>query len=141
MDSETPPIFEAMGLVKVFPGRRGGVRALDGVDVALCKGKSLGIVGESGAGKSTILNILLGIEAPSAGTCASTVRRWPRGAGSRWHDSAARCRSCSRTPRPPWIRACASVPSLPPLRCLKIPGDHPRAYTRSSQKSGLTPPW
>jgi ABC-type glutathione transport system ATPase component len=62
------PIFEARSLVKKFHGRRGVVEALGGVDLTLRAGSSLGIVGESGAGKSTILNVLLGIERADSGT-------------------------------------------------------------------------
>ena len=62
------PIFETKDLVKTFNQRGGSLNALDGIDLTLRSGVSLGIVGESGAGKSTILDILLGIEKPTRGT-------------------------------------------------------------------------
>ena len=47
-----------------FPSRRGMV-AVDGVSLSLEKGEILGVVGESGAGKSTIGNAVIGLlEAP-----------------------------------------------------------------------------
>ncbi|MDR2240090.1 MAG: ABC transporter ATP-binding protein [Zoogloeaceae bacterium] len=48
-----------------FPSRRGARTAVDGITLALNKGEILGVVGESGAGKSTIGNAVIGLlEAP-----------------------------------------------------------------------------
>ncbi|KDB58035.1 ABC transporter, ATP-binding protein [Bordetella bronchiseptica B18-5 (C3)] len=48
-----------------FPSRRGTLVAVDGVSLSLEKGEILGVVGESGAGKSTIGNAVIGLlEAP-----------------------------------------------------------------------------
>ncbi|MHB8189291.1 MAG: ABC transporter ATP-binding protein [Ferrimicrobium sp.] len=51
-------------------GRRGGrlVRAVDGVDIAVFRGETLGIVGETGSGKSTLGRLLIGLLSPSSGT-------------------------------------------------------------------------
>jgi oligopeptide/dipeptide ABC transporter ATP-binding protein len=69
------PIFEVRGLVKHFPiggGLRwrrntGFIQAVDGVDFAVHKGETLGLVGESGCGKSTVARTLMRLEEPSAG--------------------------------------------------------------------------
>jgi ABC-type glutathione transport system ATPase component len=45
----------------------GSQRVLDDVSLSVDEGASLGLVGESGAGKSTILRLLLGLAAPSEG--------------------------------------------------------------------------
>lgn len=50
-----------------YPGRRTGL-ALDGVSMSVLTGRHVGVVGESGAGKSTVLRILLGLAAPDSGT-------------------------------------------------------------------------
>jgi oligopeptide transport system ATP-binding protein len=69
------PILEVRDLVKHYPLTRGivfrkqvgAVRAVDGVSFTLRKGETLGIVGESGCGKSTVARLLVGLERPTAG--------------------------------------------------------------------------
>ncbi|MGV9938182.1 ABC transporter ATP-binding protein [Streptomyces sp. NPDC003401] len=70
------PILEVTGLVKHYPLTRGillkkqvgAVKAVDGVDFTLRRGETLGIVGESGCGKSTVAKMLVNLEKPTAGT-------------------------------------------------------------------------
>ncbi len=65
MMSEPTPLLELRNLDTVFPTRRGLVRAVDGVSLSLQRGEILGIVGESGCGKSvTMLSILRLIASP-----------------------------------------------------------------------------
>ncbi len=45
----------------------GGIRALDGVDLVVARGSIHALLGENGAGKSTILKILRGVQPPDAG--------------------------------------------------------------------------
>lgn len=52
---ENKKLLELNGLTTIFPTKRGEVRAVDGVDLTLSQGEILGLVGESGCGKSTVL--------------------------------------------------------------------------------------
>jgi putative ABC transport system ATP-binding protein len=55
------------GLVKIYKVANLEVVALQGLDLAVARGEMLGIVGASGSGKSTLMNILGGLDRPSAG--------------------------------------------------------------------------
>ncbi len=55
------------GLVKIYKVANLEVVALQGLDLAVRRGEMLGIVGASGSGKSTLMNILGGLDRPSAG--------------------------------------------------------------------------
>jgi ABC-2 type transport system ATP-binding protein len=58
------PAIEAIDLVKAYPG---GVRALDGLSIAVEGGAIFGLLGPNGAGKSTTVKILTTLARPDAG--------------------------------------------------------------------------
>jgi oligopeptide transport system ATP-binding protein len=64
------PILRARDLHKRYPvrGTKTEVRAVDGVSFDLHRGETLGIVGESGCGKSTTARLLVRLEAPTSGS-------------------------------------------------------------------------
>ncbi|MHB8961520.1 MAG: ATP-binding cassette domain-containing protein, partial [Candidatus Limnocylindrales bacterium] len=74
-DTSGEPLLRVEGLVKHFPLTQGivfkktvgQVRAVDGVSFSLDKGETLGLVGESGCGKSTVSKLIMHLEKPTAG--------------------------------------------------------------------------
>jgi ABC-2 type transport system ATP-binding protein len=66
------PAVEIRGLVKDFKTsfRRQLLRAVDGVSLRIMPGEVYGLIGPNGSGKSTTMKALLGLVAPTSGTCA-----------------------------------------------------------------------
>jgi peptide/nickel transport system ATP-binding protein len=69
------PLLAVRGLVKHFPlpredffGKRKVVRAVDGVDLDIAPGETVGMVGESGCGKSTFARLVVCVHEPTAGS-------------------------------------------------------------------------
>ena len=60
-------ILEARGLKKYYGKGETQVRALDGVDLDIERGKFTAIIGKSGSGKSTLLHMIGGLDTPTAG--------------------------------------------------------------------------
>jgi peptide/nickel transport system ATP-binding protein len=74
-DETAVPIMTATGVAVWFPIRKGVlqrtagyVRAVDGVDLTIKKGRTLALVGESGCGKTTLGRALIRLLRPTAGT-------------------------------------------------------------------------
>ncbi len=60
-------ILEVKNLKKYFPTKKGLLHAVDGIGFAINKGETLGLVGESGCGKSTAGRAILRLHEPTAG--------------------------------------------------------------------------
>jgi ABC-2 type transport system ATP-binding protein len=70
--AEPAPAVEITNLVKDFKTsfRRQKLRAVDGVSLRIMPGEVYGLIGPNGSGKSTTMKALLGLVAPTAGSCA-----------------------------------------------------------------------
>lgn len=74
IDTSSSPLLKVSNLKKHFAVRRGllqrttgRIKAVDGVDFTIEPGKTLGLVGESGCGKSTVARLVLRLFTPDAG--------------------------------------------------------------------------
>jgi oligopeptide transport system ATP-binding protein len=73
--TERAPLVRLEGVKKYFPISRGiifqkhigDVHAVDGIDLEVHKGETLGLVGETGCGKSTLARVVMGLHKPTAG--------------------------------------------------------------------------
>ena len=69
------PLIELTGVEKVYRMGKLDYRALRGVDLAIASGEMTAVVGPSGSGKSTILNMITGIDRPTAGAVTVDGKR------------------------------------------------------------------
>lgn len=62
------PAIDVAGVSKTYPAARGVLAVLERVSFRVEPGEFLALLGPSGGGKSTLLNLIAGLEAPDAGT-------------------------------------------------------------------------
>ena len=98
------PLLDAKDLVRRYSMRRGllgravDVTAVAGVSLTLERGRTLGLVGESGCGKSTTGRMVLGLEAPDAGSVAFEGRPMPASGTETWRALRARMQMVFQDP-------------------------------------------
>ena len=64
---EKNTLIDCDALVKIYKSKDVEVMALQGLDLKINKGEILAIIGKSGSGKSTLMNMIGGLERPTAG--------------------------------------------------------------------------
>jgi putative ABC transport system ATP-binding protein len=64
---ENEALIELHGVVKKYTGTAGSVTALNGVDLQIGAGEFVVVLGKSGAGKTTLVNMITGIDRPTSG--------------------------------------------------------------------------
>jgi putative ABC transport system ATP-binding protein len=67
-EPQTAPAISLRGVGKAYSTPAGSFTALADIDLDLARGEFLAVIGKSGSGKSTLINVLTGIDQPSAGT-------------------------------------------------------------------------
>ena len=83
------PVIELRDVRVVHRTRTGGlfrpgrVKAVDGVDFTISRGETVGIVGESGCGKTTLARVLVGLQRPTSGEVLFRGRPLRYGAAAR----------------------------------------------------------
>lgn len=65
--SDPPRLIDLRQVVKTYPTPAGDFTALDGINLTARTGEFVAIVGKSGSGKSTLINMISGIDHPTAG--------------------------------------------------------------------------
>jgi len=140
------PVLEMRGVTQAYAlqrrsllGPRPQLTILDSVDFSVKPGQAVGLVGESGAGKTTMTRIMTGLELPQTGKVLFDGRDvWD---GDKGHRAAFRraVQIVMQNPRSsldPRMRVGVSL--LEPLRSLGIAGDHAARVQEVIDQVGLT---
>jgi len=75
--TDLAPVLDLSDLVCIHGSGNNALRAVDGVSLSILPGQTLGLVGESGCGKSTMARTVAGLMEPSAGFVRLNGRVWP----------------------------------------------------------------
>ena len=115
-------------------------KVLDSIDFDVCAGEAVGLVGESGAGKTTLTRILTGMERPQAGSVhfeGQDIWTGAREQRARFRRSVQMVLQNPRSSLDPRMRVGSAL--LEPLRSLRIEGDHMARVFEVLDQVGLDP--
>ena len=87
------PLIICDNLVKIYQMADLEIVALQGLDLVVQEGELMALVGPSGSGKSTLMNILGGLDRPSAGRVKKPLRLKAQSGRRRWksHEGLGQC--------------------------------------------------
>lgn len=133
-------LLELRDVSRIYKSRFEETHALDGVSLTVTEGKSCGIVGESGAGKSTILGLLLGLDQPTSGEVLFRGEPLPQRDRARMKAFRSQVQMVFQDPRSS-LDPRMSVGRIiaEPLRSLRVPGDHRARVHEVMEWVGLEP--
>ena len=138
MSDET--LLELREVSRVYRSRTEETHALEDVSLRVTRGHSCGIVGESGAGKSTILNLLLGLDDPTVGEVLWKGEPLPRRDRARMKDFRRQVQMVFQDPRSSLDpRMSVGRINSEPLRSLGVPGNHRERVHEVMEWVGLDP--
>ena len=142
----TAPLLEAKGLVRRYVMRRGvfgktvPVEAVAGISLDLRVGETLGLVGESGCGKSTAGRLVLGLETPDEGSVRFDGAPMPEPGTDAWRKLRARMQLVFQDPLGALDRRITIGEQIAePLVIHATPGDHAARVAELLAAVGLRP--
>ena len=128
-------LIELHGLVKTYRSAAGDFTALKGVDLEVDCGEFVAVIGKSGSGKSTLVNMITGIDRPTAGEILVGDTRYPD----------AQRRQAGRVARP---QRRGHLPVLPTAADPDRGGKHhaahgllPHVLAARAARAGAAPAW
>ena len=123
----------------IFQRQIGAVQAVVDVTLHIGRGETLGLVGESGCGKSTTARLITRLLEPTGGRSGSTAATSPTWAGPSCARCGARCRWCSRTRTGRSTRDTVGQILSAPFRIHGIEGDRRAMVQQLMARVGLNP--